>query len=52
MEVFLDELERSGEKHRSDKYGDFRKILKRIDDHPNRRYFVLKPIIINNLFRC
>jgi len=50
MEVFLDELERSAEKHRSDKYGDFRKILKRIDDHPNRRYFVLKSIIINNLF--
>lgn len=50
MEVFLDELERSGEKHRSDKFGDFKKILKRIDDHPNRRYFVLKSIIINNLF--
>lgn len=50
MEVFIDELERSGEKHRSDKYGDFKKILKRIDDHPNRRYFILKSIIINNLF--
>jgi hypothetical protein len=50
MEVFLEEMEQSGEKHRSDKYGDFKKILKRIDDHPNRRYFILKSIIINNLF--
>jgi len=50
MEVFLDDLERSGEKHRSDKYGDFRKILKRIEEHPNRQYFILKSIIINNLF--
>ncbi|OPY66763.1 MAG: Eco57I restriction-modification methylase [Syntrophorhabdus sp. PtaU1.Bin050] len=50
MEVFLEELEQSGEKHRVDKYGDFKKILKRIDEHPNRRYFILKSIIINNLF--
>ncbi|MCX5804200.1 MAG: Eco57I restriction-modification methylase domain-containing protein [Proteobacteria bacterium] len=50
MEVFLDDLGRSGEKRRSDKYGDFKKILKRIDNHPNRRYFILKSIIINNLF--
>jgi hypothetical protein len=50
MEVFLDELERSDEKHRVDKYGDFKKVIKRIDDHPNKRYFILKSIIINNLF--
>ncbi|MBW2116244.1 MAG: SAM-dependent methyltransferase, partial [Deltaproteobacteria bacterium] len=50
MQVFLDELESSGQKHRSDKYGDFRKILERIEKHPNRRYFILKSIILNNLF--
>lgn len=50
MQVFLDELESSSQKHRSDKYGDFRKILERIVQHPNRRYFILKSIILNNLF--
>ena len=50
MQVFIDELESSGQKHRSDKFGDFRKILKRIDKHPNRRYFILKSIVLNNLY--
>ena len=50
MQVFLDELDSSGQKHRSDKFGDFRKILERIEQHPNRRYFVLKSIILNNLY--
>lgn len=50
MQVFLDELESSSQKHRSDKYGDFRKILERIVQHPNRRYFILKSIILNNLY--
>ena len=50
MQVFLDELESSEQKHRSDKFGDFRKILERIEKHPNRRYFILKSIILNNLY--
>ena len=50
MQVFLDELESSGQKHRSDKFGDFRKILERIEQHPNRRYFILKSIILSNLY--
>jgi len=50
MQVFLEELESSGQKHRSDKFGDFLKIVKRIDKHPNRRYFILKSIILNNLY--
>jgi type I restriction-modification system DNA methylase subunit/uncharacterized protein YlzI (FlbEa/FlbD family) len=50
MQVFLDELESSGQKHRSDKFVDFRRILERIEQHPNRRYFVLKSIILNNLY--
>ena len=32
------------------KYTDFRKVLETVAAHPNRRYFVLKSIIINNLF--
>ncbi len=50
MQIFLDELERSGEKHRSDKYSDFKKILKRVEDHPNLKYFIYKSIIVNNLY--
>jgi hypothetical protein len=50
MEVFLDELERSGEKHRPEKFGDFRKVLERIEKHPNHRYFIFKSIIVNNLY--
>jgi type I restriction-modification system DNA methylase subunit len=50
MEVFLDELERSGEKHRPEKFSDFRKVLERIESHPNRRYFIFKSIIVNNLY--
>jgi len=31
MKVFLDELDSSGQKHRSDKFSDFRRILERIE---------------------
>ena len=50
MQVFLDDLERSGEKHRPEKFSDFRKKLEQIGKHPNRRYFILKSIIVNNLY--
>jgi len=43
-------LERSGEEHRPEKFGDFRKVLESIEKHPNRRYFIFKSIIINNLY--
>ena len=32
------------------RYSDFRDILERIRQHPNREYFVLKSIIVNNLY--
>lgn len=50
MQVFVDELDRSGETHRPEKFGDFRKVLERMAQHPNRRYFILKSIIVNNLY--
>ena len=37
-------------KPNSRRYSDFRELLDRIDQHPNREYFVLKSIIINNLY--
>jgi hypothetical protein len=50
MEVFLEDLARSGAKHRPEKFNDLRKILDRVSKHPNRRYFILKSIIVNNLY--
>jgi hypothetical protein len=50
MQVFIDELEQSGKKHRKDKYGDFRKILEKVSQHPNLKYFIYKSIIVNNLY--
>ena len=50
MEAFVEDLARSEEKHRPEKYSDFRKVLDRVAAHPNRRYFVFKSIILNNLF--
>ena len=32
------------------KYSDFRAILARVAQHPNRNYFIFKSIIVNNLY--
>lgn len=50
MQAFVDELDRSGEKHRPEKFSDFRKMLEQIDKHPSRKYFIYKSIVINNLY--
>lgn len=50
MQAFVEELDSSGAKHHPEKFGDFRKILAEVGRHPNHRYFVLKSIIINNLY--
>jgi hypothetical protein len=49
MEAFLAEFDRIGGGH-PQKYSDFREVMARIDQHPNRRYFILKSIIIQNLY--
>lgn len=50
MQAFVDDLERSGENHSPRKYEDFRKVLADVDRHPNHAYFILKSIIVNNLY--
>jgi Eco57I restriction-modification methylase len=50
MTAFVEELNRSIEKHRPEKFADFRKMLERIAGHPSRQYFVFKTIMLNNLF--
>ena len=50
MRGFLDDLEHSKRRHRLGKMKDFRKSLEDVNAHANERYFVLKSIIINNLY--
>ncbi|MFC1531510.1 Eco57I restriction-modification methylase domain-containing protein [Gemmatimonadota bacterium] len=50
MEAFVEDLARSEEKHRQEKYSDFWEVLDSVAAHPNRRYFIFKSIILNNLF--
>ena len=50
MRGFLDDLERSGRKHRPEKFSDFREALREVDGHASERYFILKSIIIDNLY--
>ena len=50
MRGFLDDLERSRRKHRPEKLGDFRKVLGQVEAHASERYFILKSIIIDNLY--
>ncbi|MBM3879991.1 MAG: hypothetical protein FJ387_09775 [Verrucomicrobia bacterium] len=50
MEAFVGDLDRSSEKHRPEKFSDFRAVLERVEAHPNSDYFILKSIILNNLF--
>jgi Eco57I restriction-modification methylase len=53
MQAFVDDLDRSGEKHSPEKFGDFRQVLAEMNDrarHPSPRYFILKSIILNNLY--
>ena len=50
MHGLVEDLEHSKRKHRSEKLGDFRKITGQIKEHPSERYFVLKSIVIDNLY--
>jgi hypothetical protein len=50
MEGFLDEWGEAGEKAHPNYARKFGAILGKVEDHPNRRYFVLKSIILNNLY--
>jgi len=48
MERFVEDL--AGKPHHPEQYSDFNKVLAQIAKHPSDRYFILKSIIINNLF--
>ena len=50
MRFFLEEWGEEGKKNHPNYYKSFTSTLKRLEDHPNHRYFILKSIIINNLY--
>ena len=50
MEAFVADLERLGQTQTIRKYEDFRTTLAKVRAHPNTRYFILKSVILNNLF--
>ena len=50
MRGFLDDAERSERKRSPEHLGDFRRILEQVDEHASERYFILKSIILNNLY--
>ena len=50
MRGFLDDLERSGRKHHPEKLSDFRKVLEQVATHASESYFILKSIIVDNLY--
>ena len=50
MHGLVEDLEHSKRKHRPEKLGDFRQVLDEIAQHPSERYFVLKSIVIDNLY--
>ena len=50
MEAFRAEWDAAGGKSRPNYHKKFTAVLARVDAHPNRRYFVLKSIILNNLY--
>ena len=50
MRGFLDDLERSKRDHHPETMSDFRNVLERVADHASERYFILKSIIVGNLY--
>ncbi len=50
MRGFLDDLERSERPHSPNALSDFREVLGQVEKHPSERYFILKSIVLNNLY--
>ena len=50
MRGFLHDLERSERPLSPNALSDFRQVLEQVDGHPSERYFILKSIVLNNLY--
>ena len=50
MQGFLQDLEVSQRPHSPNTLNDFRKVMDELERHPGERYFILKSIVLNNLY--
>ena len=50
MQGFVDDLERTDRPHSPKALSDFKEVLEQVDEHPSERYFILKSIVLNNLY--
>ena len=50
MRGFVDDWERSQTSRSTDFLDEFRFVLARVNSHPSQHYFILKSIILNNLY--
>jgi hypothetical protein len=50
MQGFIDDYDRSDDPKAAQRHQEFRQILENVGKHTNRRYFILKSIMINNLY--
>ena len=50
MQGFLDDLKRTERPHHPGALQDFRNVREQVNRHPNERYFILKSIVLNNLY--
>ena len=50
MRGFLDDLNRTKRPHHPRALQDFRDVIAQVDRHPSVRYFILKSIVLNNLY--
>ena len=50
MQGFLDDLERSDRSRHPETMRDFRDVLRQVREHPSESYFILKSIVLNNLY--
>ena len=53
MGVFVNEIDKSVISHHPEKFSDFRNVLNHANDrtkHPSERYFILKSIVLHNLY--
>ena len=50
MQGFLDDLERTERPRSPMALSDFKEVLRQIEEHPSERYFILKSIVLNNLY--
>ena len=50
MQGFLQDLEVSQRPHSPNTLNDFRKVMDELEHHPGEQYFILKSIVLNNLY--